>query len=179
MALAIVIQPWTFAIDLQVGRPAAEMGRFFGDSFQRRTGRPLSIVAGDPSTAALVSLTAPSRPSLYLESAPEYLPRVTLQDVAEKGAVVIWPAIDTAGQPPPDIKRQFPDLVPEACRSSAFQGRMPLIRMGRHGRRCASGWAAVNPPRRTPQQRACLAAEPQQPLRRSAQPAPAVEFRRA
>ena len=104
VALAIVIQPWIFAIDLRVGRPAAEMGRFFGDSFQRRTGRPLAIVAGDPSTAALVSLDAPSRPSLYLESAPEYLPRVTLQDVAEKGAVVIWPAFDTAGQPPPDIQ---------------------------------------------------------------------------
>ena len=53
------------------------MGQFFADSFQRRTGRPLAIVAGDPATASLVALTAPSRPSLYLESAPEYLPRVT------------------------------------------------------------------------------------------------------
>jgi hypothetical protein len=139
VALAIVIQPLIFAIDLRVGRPAAEMGRFFGDSFQRRTGRPLSIVAGDPSTAALVSLTAPSRPSLYLESAPEYLPRVTLQDVAEKGAVVIWPAFDTAGQPPPDVKRQFPELVPEAVPHAfkpRFQGRMPLIRMG---------WGVIRP----------------------------------
>jgi hypothetical protein len=138
VALAIVIQPWTFAIDLRVGRPAAEIARFFGDNFQRRTGRPLAIVAGDPTTAALVSLLAPSRPSLYLESAPEYLPRVTRLQVAEKGAVVLWPAIDTAGRPPPDIKRQFPDLVPEVPHgfSRRFQGRMELVRVG---------WGVIRP----------------------------------
>jgi hypothetical protein len=128
-----------------------------------------------------VSLTAPSRPSrpsLYLESAPEYLPRVTLQDVKEKGAVVIWPASDTAGQPPPDIKRQFPDLVPEAVPHDfkpRFQGRMPLIRMG---------WGVIRPhvPGSTPEPQvqtepplplplpppqpepAMAAPEPQQPL---------------
>ena len=65
VALAIVIQPWIVAADLSVGRPAAEMGQFFGDSFARRTGRPLTIVAGDQTLASLVALGAPSRPSLY------------------------------------------------------------------------------------------------------------------
>ena len=74
VALAIVVQPWTFAADLQVGRPAAEMGQFFGDSFARRTGAPLAIVAGDQTLASLVALGAPSRPSLYLDVAPDRPP---------------------------------------------------------------------------------------------------------
>jgi 4-amino-4-deoxy-L-arabinose transferase-like glycosyltransferase len=138
VALAIVVQPWTFAIDLKVGRPAAEMARFFSDNFQRRTGKPLAVVAGDPATAALISLMAPSRPSLYLEYTPEYLPRVSRLQLAEKGAIVVWPAADPAGRPPADIRRQFPGLVPEVPHgfSRRFQGRMPLERIG---------WGVIRP----------------------------------
>jgi hypothetical protein len=132
VALAIMIQPWIVAADLRVGRPAAEMGQFFGDSFARRTARPLAVVAGDQTLASLVALGAPSRPSLYLDSAPDDRPRVTAQDIAEKGAVIVWPATDSAGRPPPAIARQFPDLVVEVPRAFArqFQGRMPLMRVG-------------------------------------------------
>src|SRR5262245_37497533 len=132
VALAIVIQPWIFAIDLRVGRPAQDIGQFFADSFLRRTGRHIEIVAGDLPIAALISLTAPSRPSLYLESAPEYLPKVTRRDIEEKGAIVVWTSVDTAGRPPPEILRQFPDIVAEVPQTFTrrFQGRMPLMRLG-------------------------------------------------
>jgi hypothetical protein len=141
VALAVMIQPWTFAIDLRVSRPADEIGQFFAESFQRRTGKPLEIVAGDQSLAALISLTRPARPSLYLDSAPEYLPRVTLREVEEKGAVVVWQAVDSAGRPPAEVLRQFPALVPEVPRTFTrrFQGRMPLMRLG---------WGMIRP--RTP-----------------------------
>jgi hypothetical protein len=138
VALAIVLNPWTVAADLRVGRPAAEIGRFFADSFQRRTGQPLAIVTGDPSLASLVSLMAPSRPSLFLESAPKYLPRVSRADLDAKGMVVIWPAADPAGRPPPEVARQFPGLAAEVPQSfeRRFQGLMPLMRVG---------WAVVRP----------------------------------
>jgi hypothetical protein len=143
VALAMVIQPWALAIDLRVGRPASDMAQFFADSFQRRTGRPLAIVAGDPSTAGLVSLLAPTRPSLFLESAPAYLPRVSSQDIDDKGAVVVWPAIDPSGRPPPEISRQFPNLVPEVPRAfqRRFQGRLPLLRIG---------WSVIRPRSQAP-----------------------------
>jgi hypothetical protein len=143
VALALIIQPWVWTADLQVGRPAAAMGQFFADSFQRRTGRPLAIVAGDLSTASLVALMAPSRPSLYLESAPEYLPRLNRQDLDDRGAVVLWPATDTTGRPPPEIVRQFPDLVAEVPEGfpRRFQGRMPLTRVG---------WGMIRPRAQVP-----------------------------
>jgi len=115
VALVVMIQPWTFAIDLRVGRPAQDIGQFFAESFQRRTGKPLEIVAGDLPTAALISVAAPSRPSLYLESAPEYLPKVTRREIEEKGAVVVWPTADATGRPPAEVLRQFPNLVPEVA----------------------------------------------------------------
>ncbi len=141
VAFAIVFQPWTVAADLRIGRPANEMGQFFGDSFGRRTGRPLAVVAGDQALASLVALGAPSRPSLYLEEVPDDRSHVTRQDIAEKGAVIIWPATDPAGRPPAEIAREFPDLAVEVPQAFArqYQGRMPLMRIG---------WGMIRP--RTP-----------------------------
>jgi hypothetical protein len=179
VALFVVIQPWVLAIDLQIGRPAATMAHFFADSFQRRTGRPLTIVAGDPPTASLVSLMAPSRPSLYLESSPKYLPRVSREDVEEKGALVLWTAEDTAGRPPPEILRQFPGLVPEVPRSfeRLFQGRMPLTRIGWAMIRPRAQLIAPTPPEARPQPQPQAqplpmpAPQPRQPVPQ-AQPSP-------
>jgi hypothetical protein len=164
VAFAIVFQPWTVAADLRIGRPANEMGQFFGDSFGRRTGRPLAVVAGDQALASLVALGAPSRPSLYLEEVPDDRSHVTRQDIAEKGAVIIWPATDNAGRPPPEIAREFPDLaveVPQAF-TRQYQGRMPLMRIG---------WGMIRP--RTP----ATAFEPASlpPLQPEPRPQPAVQ----
>ena len=125
---ALVVLPW-LNIDLRVTLPAPAMARFFAESFERRTGAPLQIVAGDPRTAALVALGAPSRPSLFLNATPERSPWVTPEAIKSKGAIVVWPTTDTAGTPPPEIKERFPDLVPEVPRAfdRAVQGRLPLL----------------------------------------------------
>src|SRR5262249_18372795 len=57
--LLIVLLPWAAATDLKVALPARAMGHFFAESFERRTGRPLAIVTGDPRTAALIAVAAP------------------------------------------------------------------------------------------------------------------------
>jgi hypothetical protein len=128
---ALVILPW-LNIDLRVTQPAQAMARFFSESFERRTGAPLQIVTGEPRTAALVALGAPSRPSLYLSATPERSPWVTPDTIRAKGAIVVWPTTDTAGTPPAAIKESFPDLVPEVPRAfeRSVQGRLPLIRIG-------------------------------------------------
>jgi hypothetical protein len=138
VALAVPLLPWTLAIDLRVSLPAAEMGRFFAESFERRTGQPLAIVTGDTHVAALVALTAPSRPSLYVLTTPELSPRVTRQDIDAKGAVVVWPATTTRGIPPASIQERLPGLVPELPRAfeRTFQGRLPLTR---------TGWSVIRP----------------------------------
>jgi Dolichyl-phosphate-mannose-protein mannosyltransferase len=134
---ALMILPW-LNIDLRVMQPAQAMGRFFSESFERRTGTPLQIVTGDPRTAALVALGAASRPSVYLDATPERSPWVTREAIRSKGAIVVWPTSDTAGAPPAAIKERFPDLVPEVPRAfeRPVQGRLPLIRIG---------WAVIRP----------------------------------
>jgi hypothetical protein len=135
---AIAVVPWTIRTELQIAQPAAAMGRFFADSFQRRTGRPLAIVAGNTQTAAIVALAAPSRPSVYFDADPERSPWVTPADIAAKGAVVVWPTNDTSGIPPPDIQARFPDLVPEVPQTfeRPVQGLLPPLRIG---------WAMIRP----------------------------------
>lgn len=135
--VALVVLPW-LGIDLAVNQPAEAMGRFFADSFARRVGKDLPIVAGDPRTAALVELGSASRPSLFLLATPERSPWVSMRDVMQKGAILVWPTTDTAGAPPPDIKADFPDIVPEVPRAfeRTVQGRLPLLRIG---------WAVIRP----------------------------------
>jgi 4-amino-4-deoxy-L-arabinose transferase-like glycosyltransferase len=135
---AVALGPWTLAVDLETGRPAAAMADFFTDSFQRRTGRPLRVVAGDIDNAGLVAAYSPDRPSLYLVGAPERTPWVSDKDMRENGAIIIWPSGDTAGTPPAAVTARFPDLVPEVPRSfeRPVQGRLPLLRLG---------WALIRP----------------------------------
>ncbi len=110
--LAVFALPW-FGVDLNVNKPVRPIAQFFSDSFQRRTGTPLQIVAGDPRTAALISLASPSRPSLFLDATPE---RIALGDTSTTCAARArsWcgPPTDTAGAPPPEIKERFPEHRP-------------------------------------------------------------------
>jgi hypothetical protein len=136
--LLIVLLPWAVGTDLQVAQPASAMARFFAENFTRRTGEPLAVVTGDPRTAALVALFAPSRPSVFFDADPQRSPWVTADDIRKKGAVVVWLASDTSQTPPPDIKTYFPDLVAELPRSfdRPVQGRLPVLRVG---------WGVIRP----------------------------------
>lgn len=136
--LVIFLLPWTLGTDLKVDEPAAAMGRFFAENFQRRTGGPLQIVAGDIGTAALVALAAPSRPSVYFEADPSRSPSITPADIRKKGAVVVWLTPDTTPTPPPRIRKFFPNLIPEVPHTfeRRVQGRLPLLRVG---------WAVIRP----------------------------------
>jgi hypothetical protein len=130
--------PWTVAVELEVSKPADEMGEYFTDTFRRRTGKPLAVVVGDARTAGLVALASADRPRLYLDGDPERAPWMRPGEVAEKGAVVLWTASDLRGSPPAHLAEQFPDLVPEVPRAFArsVQGRMGLLRIG---------WAVIRP----------------------------------
>jgi hypothetical protein len=134
----IVALPWMAGTDLKVAQPAAAMGRFFADSFERRTGRPLAVVTGDPHTAELVALAAPSRPSVYFDADPARSPWVTPDDIRRKGAIVVWLTADTTPTPPPEIKARFPDLIPEVPRTfdRLVQGRLPALHVG---------WGVIRP----------------------------------
>jgi hypothetical protein len=136
--MLIVLLPWTVGADLSVAQPANAMGEFFADSFERRTGQPLAVVTGDPRTAALVALAAPSRPSVFFDANPARSPWVTADDIRKKGAIVVWLTADTTPTPPADIRAYFPDLIPEVPRAfdRPVQGRLPLMRIG---------WGVIRP----------------------------------
>jgi 4-amino-4-deoxy-L-arabinose transferase-like glycosyltransferase len=130
-AAAVLVLPW-FGLPVDVSRPAAAIGQFFAESFERRTGTSLAIVSGEIRTAALVALGAPTRPSLYFGAAPERSPWVSLDDLRRKGAVVLWPTSDTRPVVPPDIGEEFPALAADMPHTfeRSVQGRLPLSRIG-------------------------------------------------
>jgi hypothetical protein len=134
---SMFVVPWLGGGETPTALPAREIAKFFGDSFERRTARPLPAVAGDPQLAALVAM-GPSRPHLLLDAAPARTPWITLQTFNERGGVVVWRAADTSGAPPDDLAQRFPGLTPEVPRAfeRLVNGRLPLLRIG---------WAIVRP----------------------------------
>jgi hypothetical protein len=137
VAAATVFLPWTGSREVATSLPATAISRFFGDSFERRTNLRLRAVTGDAQLATLISLDA-GRPHLFLDTAPERTPWLTLRKFRETGGVVVWRASDTSGMPPADIAQRFPGLVPEVPRAFEWlvTGRQELLRIG---------WAIVRP----------------------------------
>ncbi len=135
---ASILLPWTVGIGFDVDRPAAAIGEFFTDTFHRRTGAPLRMVAGDAEIAGLVAMASSDRPSLFLSERPELTPWASDADIREKGAILVWHVTDNTGAPPAAIKARFPALVAEVPRSfeRPVQGRLPLYRVG---------WAMIRP----------------------------------
>jgi Dolichyl-phosphate-mannose-protein mannosyltransferase len=133
----VVVFPWIDGPEDRTALPAREIGRFFGESFERRTGQKLAAVAGDPQLAALVGMSA-SRPHVLNDAQPERTPWITKANFMETGGVVIWRATDTIGTPPADLAQRFPGLVPEVPRAfdRLINGSRPVLRVG---------WAIVRP----------------------------------
>jgi len=137
-ALAMVLfMPWTSTREVPTSLPAAAIGRFFDDSYERRTNQRLRAVAGDPELASLIAMNA-RRPHLLLDATPQRTPWLSIAKFNETGGVVVWRARDTGGTPPPEIAQRFPGLVPEVPRSfdRLVNGRQGVLRIG---------WAIVRP----------------------------------
>ncbi len=134
----ILVLPWIGGNEVKMAFPASAIGEFFGESYERRVGRPLPSVAGDPQIAALIGFAAHGRPDVFLDATPEQTPWLTLAKFNQSGGVVVWRAADTAGSPPTDIQKRFPDLVPEVPRTfeRLVRGRQTPLRIG---------WAIVRP----------------------------------
>lgn len=137
LAVAL-IQPWVSSTEVATSLPARAMAQFVAENFENRTKQPLRAVAGDPELATLIALGTPRRPHLFLNATPERTPWLDLAKFRETGGVVVWRAADTAGTPPAEIQRAFPDLAPELPRAFArmVNGRQPLLRLG---------WGVVRP----------------------------------
>lgn len=143
-AVSVLALPAMFAVDLKAAQPADQIARYFTENFERRTGRTLDVVGGDPRLATLISIASPSRPHVLYEPGKGLPTLATQQQAIEKGAVVVWRATDNAGTPPPQIKAQFPNIVPEVPRvfERALPGRAAPLRIG---------WGMVRPRTETPQ----------------------------
>ncbi len=132
------IRPWIGDAETKTSLPANAIGKFFSESFERRVGRPLMSVAGDPQLSTLLGFASPTRPHVLFDAAPEQTPWLTTERFNTTGGLVVWRAVDTAGAPPDELLKRFPDLAPELPRSfdRLIKGRQAPLRLG---------WAIVRP----------------------------------
>jgi hypothetical protein len=137
-ALSVTVLPRLLPVEARAAQPAATIASFFAETYRRRTGQPLAIVAGDRRLASLVAIASPSRPHQYIDET--VTPWLTGNDIRQRGAVVLWPATDTRGTPPPDIKARFPDLTLEV--PHVFERPFQVF-----GTPLRVGWAMIRPQR--------------------------------
>ncbi|HVY00054.1 MAG TPA: glycosyltransferase family 39 protein [Pseudorhodoplanes sp.] len=137
VAAAVTIAPVVLGMDLKVAQPAGELARFFSENFERRTGRPLAIVGGDRRLSLLIAAASPHRPAVLIDD-PTFPAKITDQEIAEKGAIIVWHVTDNTGLPPPELRARFPNLAREVSQSfeRPVQGRLPVLRVG---------WAMIRP----------------------------------
>jgi hypothetical protein len=114
---ALTLAPLTGAFEPETDQPAAAMGRFFTETFRRRTGQPLRAVAGEARAAYLIALASPDRPRVYSPTYPERTPWITDAEVRRTGGIVVWTLADATARPPPAMLARFPDLVAEVPQS--------------------------------------------------------------
>lgn len=138
VAVGMLLLPSVFAVDLKMAQPANDIAQYFTDNFERRTGRRLEIVGGDPRLATVIALASSRRPRVMSDNQPGRPQLASKQDAQENGAIIVWRATDSVGTPPPPIRAQFPELVPEVPRAfeRAVPGRASLLRIG---------WGLVRP----------------------------------
>jgi hypothetical protein len=137
-AFSMLLMPWVTRAELATAQPARAEGLFFAQAFEKRTGRKLAWVAGDRRLAPAIALSAPGRPRVWFDWAPERSPWASAADVKRDGGVLVWPAPGTLRNPPARLAAQFPGLVPEVPQTFArpVHGRLPPVRIG---------WAVIRP----------------------------------
>jgi hypothetical protein len=135
--IVIALLPWTTGTDLKVAQPATAMGRFFADSFERRTGQPLAVVSGDARTAALVALARRAGRASISTPIPDARPGSPPRH-PRKGRRRGLAGGRHRPAPPPEIKAHFPDLVPEVPHTfdRPVRGRLPPLLIG---------WGVIRP----------------------------------
>lgn len=138
MIAAIVAVPWTLGFELSTQQPAAAMAQFFTETYRRRTGQPLAVIAGDARLAEVIALASSDRPRVFAAEEPERTPWIAEDDVLRTGGIVVWRFRDATGQAPLAIRQRFPEMIPEVPQTFArpVQGLMPTLRVG---------WGLVRP----------------------------------
>jgi 4-amino-4-deoxy-L-arabinose transferase-like glycosyltransferase len=138
VAFSALLVPWVTRTELTTAQPARAEAAFFSDAFTKRTGKPLTYIAGDAQLAPMIAVAAPTRPHVYFDWAPEQSPWATVDDVKRQGGVLVWPAPGTARNPPPQLAAQFPGLIPEVPQTfeRPVRGMLPPVRIG---------WAVIRP----------------------------------
>jgi hypothetical protein len=137
---AFGLLPWTGTADLSARQPAGAIAQFFTDTFRRRTGRPLEVVAGEGRWPYLVGAASADHPRVLQVTNLVRAPVLSESDVRAKGMLVVWTAEEGKAEPPASIRARFPNLTPEVPQVFEWpvQGLLPPLRLG---------WALVRPSR--------------------------------
>ncbi len=124
-----LIEPRLTGHPKRQGWPQVEMNQRFQAIWQKQTGRPLRIVAGDFWTAGLVALSPGDMPSIFTNGNFDTAPWITPERLKREGALLVWQVGDPTAGVPLDIAPIAGNGQPhiEQFQWPLFTGAPPLL----------------------------------------------------
>lgn len=107
--------------------PGRDVAQELARIFKAETGSELAYVAGDMWSAANVTLFAPGRPSMFYLHSQKLSPWIDLDDVQEKGLLIVWRG--DAEKPQNELLAYYPDARRDGFKTFRHEtsGNMPEI----------------------------------------------------
>ncbi|HZC56724.1 MAG TPA: glycosyltransferase family 39 protein [Xanthobacteraceae bacterium] len=115
--------------------PGDALGTALTQRFHAATGAPLSYVIGTMWDGGNLAHYSPDQPQVLIDGAPPRAPWIDLNDLRQKGAVVVW-----TGGDPAQLPAQFAAIAPDATVGAPFD-----LPMRRGGGAVHVGWGVVKP----------------------------------
>jgi len=115
--------------------PGDALGSTLTQRFHTATGAPLRYVIGTMWDGGNLAHYSPDQPQVLIDGSPARAPWIDLNDLRNKGAVVVWTQGDTAQLP-----AQFSAVAPDAAIGAPFD-----LPMRRGGGTVHVGWAVLKP----------------------------------
>jgi hypothetical protein len=115
--------------------PGDALGSTLTQRFHAATGAPLRYVIGTMWDGGNLAHYSADQPQVLIDGSPGRAPWIDLNDLRDKGAVVVWTQGDTARLP-----AQFAAAAPDAAVGTPFD-----LPMRRGGGTVHVGWAIVKP----------------------------------
>lgn len=124
-----VLEPLWKTKQSRIHYPGQTIAQVLPDAWKEKIGTDLAYVAGDMWTSANITLHAKSRPSMFLEHDPLLSPWIDLDDVQNKGVMIVWRG--NSPRPGGHIQTLYPNTERDGGKSLPFHtyGTFPDLKI--------------------------------------------------
>jgi len=131
----------TYGPEWRGSRPRTEwpdraMASGLSSAWEKATGQPLQIIAGDSWIAGLIAMRSTPRPSVFIDANYQYAPWISPEKLDRSGALVVWQVTKRARVPPANLMLPRIEMMGTMNFAWPYSNKIEPLQIG---------WAIVRP----------------------------------